>query len=533
MYKVFIVDDEIFVRESFREQIDRQGSGFVLAGEASDGEMALSMIKDLKPDILVTDIRMPFMDGIELARIVKRTMPWVKIVILSGHDEFEYAQKAISIGVEDYILKPIRATELIGALEKAARAIEESLAERADYEALKASWESVAALNEEELFSELIAGEVSSAAAIDRATAMHVDLVAQRYVVVITQLLTEEVSKRALFTLRAQLKALAADNPEVWQSYRGIDRLVTIVMGESDEATLERAYAFAQAVQHETARDGESAIAIGIGSIADRLSGIPRSFFDADQIHKRLGDLARGKVFYSVDLESAESVPAMRFEDVPTYEQLKNASAADIPVLVERFQNPIWTGGLQSTLMKTYIAMEVLLSCSRLIQESGGDPSEILPETRQVGAIAAALNESDGLRATIESVLRRTIRFRDAGYGTKYGAIIRKAQAFIAEHYASPDISLHTVSAHVALSSNHFCTVYAQECGQSFIEYLTMIRVQHAKKLLRDPSRRTSEIAYAVGYNDPHYFSYIFKKQTGLTPRDYRAKAKASDANES
>ena len=101
MYKVFLVDDEIVVRESIRSNIKWENTQFIFSGEAPDGEMALPLIEEIKPDIVITDVKMPFMDGLELSRIVKKNMPWIKVIILSGHDEFEYAKEAIHIGVTD------------------------------------------------------------------------------------------------------------------------------------------------------------------------------------------------------------------------------------------------------------------------------------------------------------------------------------------------------------------------------------------------------------------------------------------------
>ncbi len=116
-YKVFFVEDEIITREGIRDHVDWQANGFEFCGEASDGEMALPLIQTAQPDVLITDIKMPFMDGLQLSKIVRERMPWVKIIILSGHDEFEYAQEAIKLEVTDYILKPITVKKLQSVLQ--------------------------------------------------------------------------------------------------------------------------------------------------------------------------------------------------------------------------------------------------------------------------------------------------------------------------------------------------------------------------------------------------------------------------------
>ncbi len=115
LYKVFLVEDEIVTREGIRDSVDWAGAGLRWCGEAPDGELALAMIEAEAPDILITDIKMPFMDGLELSRIVRERLPQTRIVILSGHDEFRYAQEAIQLGVTDYLLKPVSAQELLDA----------------------------------------------------------------------------------------------------------------------------------------------------------------------------------------------------------------------------------------------------------------------------------------------------------------------------------------------------------------------------------------------------------------------------------
>ena len=121
-YKVFLVEDEIVTREGIRDNVDWKANGFEFCGEASDGDMALPLIQAIKPDVLITDIKMPFMDGLQLSKIIRERMPWVKIIILSGHDEFEYAQEAIKLGVNEYLLKPITVQEMHKVLQKTCRA---------------------------------------------------------------------------------------------------------------------------------------------------------------------------------------------------------------------------------------------------------------------------------------------------------------------------------------------------------------------------------------------------------------------------
>ena len=116
MMRVFIADDEEIIRDGIRNCIEKEQERFLFAGEAPDGEMALPMLMEMKPDVLITDIRMPFMDGLELAKVVRRTMPWLRIVFLSGHDEFEYAQKAVSLHADAYLLKPVSSAQLLETL---------------------------------------------------------------------------------------------------------------------------------------------------------------------------------------------------------------------------------------------------------------------------------------------------------------------------------------------------------------------------------------------------------------------------------
>lgn len=130
MLKVFLVEDEFVVREGIKNNIDWESHGYEFCGEASDGELAFPMIQKLKPDIVITDIRMPFMDGLVLSRLIKKELPWIEIIILSGYEEFEYAKEGIKIGIAEYLSKPINGEELLKEVDALAVKIEEKRKER-------------------------------------------------------------------------------------------------------------------------------------------------------------------------------------------------------------------------------------------------------------------------------------------------------------------------------------------------------------------------------------------------------------------
>ena len=210
MMKVFLVDDEIAIRESLRNSFPWEEKGFQLVGEAPDGEMALPMIRDLNVDILLTDIRMPFMDGMKLCEEVQRTMPWVERIILSGYDDFEYARKAISLGVSEYLLKPVTAKELEAALDRVRDRIETKRRERENLSAMKARIRNENAFLRDKLLESLFTDEGDPAdddAVMRQMRGLGVNLVAGCYAVLDISFAAEGEARSAC---RGALTGLAA-----------------------------------------------------------------------------------------------------------------------------------------------------------------------------------------------------------------------------------------------------------------------------------------------------------------------------------
>ncbi len=188
MLKVFLVEDEIIVREGIKNNINWAAEGFVFAGEASDGELAYPLIQKARPDILITDIKMPFMDGLELSRLVRQEMPDIKIIILSGYDEFEYAKEAISIGITDYLVKPIAGAKLLEAVRKVGKLIQEEQQQKLFLRTFEKERLESIRLGRQKLFRSLASGKKTVSELLQEGREVGLELVANRYNIVLLQI---------------------------------------------------------------------------------------------------------------------------------------------------------------------------------------------------------------------------------------------------------------------------------------------------------------------------------------------------------
>ncbi|MBR5760686.1 two-component system, response regulator YesN [Lachnospiraceae bacterium YSD2013] len=409
--KVFLADDEIVIREGIRESFPWEETPYVLVGEAPDGEMALPMIRDTNPDIVITDIKMPFMDGIELCRTLRAQMPWIGIIVLSGYDEFEYARQCIQLGVREYLLKPINAEELKSVLDKVSAQIK---AERNTFEhaaSLRARMETGGKFVKEKLVGSLFSDEAAEEDArpvLEQLRNMGCPVPAPYYAVIDAAFSPTAEGQEAAAVLAESSNGKVLCSP---------GRVGTrfLVLGDSAEDAEERAYAFATSLARELERSDCKDIRVGIGDIVGEPEKIYTSFKAARHIRH---------------------------------------------LLVERT-----------------------------------DEQAIILGTREMGDVA----------------------------DDKAPAIINEAKLYMSSHFTNPNLMLQDVAKAVNMSNSRFSTVFSQQNGQTFTEYLMYLRLNKAKELLRTTGTRSSQIAREVGYNDAHYFSYIFKKNTGLTPSDYRA----------
>ena len=525
-YKVFLVEDEVVVRESIRDNVPWARTEFLLAGEASDGEMALPLIQDIKPDILITDIKMPFMDGLELARIVRRNLPWIKIIIISGYDEFAFARQAISIAVTDYMLKPLSSADLLETLGRVARQIEGEAADREKIENLNRSLAGGRQLMAERFLNDLATGLVPPGEALEKGTELGLDLLARCYIVAVLTLRVRpagDAHREYAEHLKAEdlVASLLAANHDVAKFSRSLREIVLVFKGEEAGELEKHCYAVCHAMKYEVERKTSCTLTARIGAVRDRIQGIAESLRDAETAQRFAYIFGEDKVIGIEDARRAnfKSADLLQLDSRAVAEVLRRGERADVPGLVDGYLARL-AGEPSTSFYRGFAAAEIGLAAARFVEELGGEVDRVLPG---LGGLESVVGAGQGeLRRFLTALLEAAFDFREQRKRDKYGDLIQRARGYIDGNFADPEISLNAVAREVSVSPSHFSTIFSQEAGRTFIEYLTEARIRRAQELLKTSSLRSSEIAYRVGYKDPHYFSYIFKANTGCTPTEFR-----------
>jgi two-component system response regulator YesN len=522
-YRVFLVEDEVVTREGIRDNVDWTGHGFEFCGEAPDGEMALPLLQATRPDVLITDIRMPFLDGLQLSRIVRDRMPATKIVILSGHDEFEYAQKAIQIGISEYLLKPISVRDLHGMLRKVGAELDRERAEQQALQRLRDQIEESRAALRERFLLKLVTGAASSAEAIEKSQLLGIDLVARCYLIAILRIEPLDPAEPLDYARTQQVHQVIAGqverNPDVFVLRKDVDELVLVMKGSSPENLQEEKDLLLSQVGGQV-ESLHARLVAGVGASRKRIGDICQSFLEAADSLDKLPAARRIGRRSEFDKADLLQVNRSAIEDY-----LRVGSVEGFDRFLEEFLRPLGGPALQSPAVNHYIFMDLVLASARFVDELGGDPAQVVPEFNDIEAVLAGIETGEQLQEQARRVLVGALVYRDGRAGSSYDALIRQARDFIDERYADPSLSLNDVAAQVSLSPCHFSAVFSQETGQTFKECLTEVRIRKAKELLRTTALKTFEICDRVGYNDPHYFSHVFKKQTGVTPGEFRAQA--------
>lgn len=542
MLKIFLAEDEVVVRETIKRMIPWEELGFELVGEAADGEMALPLLIRQQPDLLITDIKMPFMDGLTLARLAKKEIPGLKVVILSGYDDFNYAKQAIGIGVEDYLLKPITKNALIERLSEIRSRYEHEKTQKEYYEKFQREMQAYEKNSSRDFFEALVGGSMDMMEVYKRAEKLGLDIVAEAYnVLIFTMNCDEDFSGQ-----RDEYSSWEAESLELLENFfaghssamlfrSNIFSYGVLLKGQR-ETIEENTRACVDEIRKILSRqDGRREWFLAVGQSVERLSQIQKSYHTASRAFSQRY-LYDENILYYDEMETMEHPGGQAETEDNAYLQKVDVNALN-PAILQKFLGnglqeetenfvkdyfyAIGQEPMESLVFRNYVILNVRFSVISFIKGLGCDTNEMeSADTEEV--LAESGKNMESAIAYAKKMISQAIEIRDQNSGNKNRSILRTAVDFIDSHYMDEEISLNTVANVANVSSNHFSALFSQNMGQTFIEYLTTLRMNKAKELLRCTGMRSSEIAGEIGYKDAHYFSYLFKKTQGMTPSDYR-----------
>ena len=542
MLKIFLAEDEVIVRETIKRMIPWEELGFELVGEAADGEMALPLLIRQKPDLLITDIKMPFMDGLTLAKLAKKELPELKIVILSGYDDFNYAKQAISIGVEDYLLKPITKNALIERLSEIRSRYEHEKTQKEYYEKFQREMQAYEKNSSRDFFEALVRGSMDMMEVYKKAEKLGVDIVAEAYNILIFTMNSEEDfsgQKEGYSEWEAEslemLEEFFSGHPSAMLFRSNIFSYGVLLKGqkESIKEITKECVGKIQGILKR--KESKREWFLAVGQPVERLSQIKKSYHTASRAFSQRYLYVENILYYD-EMEMMEHRSGQADTNDNAYLKKVDVNALN-PAILQKFLSnglqeetenfvkdyfyAIGQEPMESLVFRNYVILNVRFSVLSFLKSLGCDTEEMEPENTEEILAESGKNIESAITYA-KKMISQAITIRDQNSGNKNRSILKTAVDFIDEHYMDEDISLNTAANVANVSSNHFSALFSQNMGQTFIEYLTTLRMNKAKELLRCTGMRSSEVAGEVGYKDAHYFSYLFKKTQGMTPSEYR-----------
>ena len=533
--KVFLVEDEYIVREGIKNNIDWEKNGYDFCGEASDGELAFPMISEKRPDIVITDIRMPFMDGIELSRMIKEEYPEIKIIILSGHEEFEYAKAAIQIGVEEYLLKPINGDELLQVVNRVAQKIKEENESRETLQ--EGEGDENFEYAKRQLLSSLIDDNASLSDAMEQGKKIHLNLMAQCYNIMMLKLQRKNkeqgFSQRILELYKTMEDTLKEQDGQSIMFDRAPEGKVILFMGSGEEEIRRNMDVFAGQFR-EILPEYEDVTYFGsVGVPVMRLRELGESYEAAshgfsyrfltepNQIvdNHTVFDQARNEKKFSCSIGSVD-IQNLDKQKIESF--LKGGEMDEIHFFVEEYMKNTGDAGKNSMIFRQYIVMDMFFVASHFLtqitdgREQLGEPFESPEQMQKI------VSDLEATVVYIKELFAKVMQVRDARTTEHNSDVVENAKKYISENYHDEELTLNIVAHEVNVSPNHLSAMFSQKTGQTFVKYLTDVRMHRAKELLKCTSKRSNEICEEVGYRDPHYFSHLFKKNVGCSPIQYR-----------
>lgn len=531
MCKLLVVDDEHLERQAIQFLVHTRCPEIKVVGEADNGETAVQAAVQQRPDMVVMDIRMPGMNGLEAMAVICRRLPDVKVIILTAFDEFDYAREAVKLGAVEYLLKPVRPDELVRVLNKVADQVREEKRRQAETIALRRQLEQAIPYIQMSLVYDLMTGSIVSADEVrERAALCGVRLDAVATMVLDIDhfaRLTRHDSELDKQLLKQQVyhtvcQAIGSSGLVMPFSSDSLVVIISVDSSLNSDQMTKAVITAAEVIRDKVSSALGLTVTIGVGrcyqnlkdagrSYTEALAAVRQGFFVGTNrvIHiERLPNHVAGSVVYPFHIEKT-ILDKVRCGE-------RHAAKTAICRLLDEI-----VAGSNSMVSVQASVLELLVVLSRAAVEGGASIEQpILLNFDSINALEKC-RSPEAVQRWLQEAVDQYFDNMLENRSTVNRRVINKACEYISQNYRH-NLTLEEVAQTVHLSPYYFSRLFKQETGKNFVEYLTAIRLEKAKKMLRDTQFSITRVAMEVGYHDASYFSRVFRQETGMTPNQYR-----------
>ena len=534
-YSVLLVDDEEEVIQVIQQKIDWDALGFHIAGSAANVVKALEMAEKYQPDVVMTDIKMPYMDGLELSRRLKKEFPTTRILLFTGFDEFEYAREAVHLEVEEYILKPINAAELTQVFTRLKETLDQDRAEKRSVEKLQKYYLESLPLLQTNFYSSLIEGRISEEDLPRYLTDYQIGLTGPYYCCAAFHTSVHHVpdSMSPLLLAMSVQKQVQEHLQEDWDgrifTYLGNTVMIAQMKSETDVLELTDAcdrfcrWAF---------RVLDAEVTAGIGRTVDDILSLGQSYSGAREAVSYRVLYGTGRAINIGEIAPREASGFEPNDDTHLRRLFKSIHLGErdaIEAAVSEYIAEL-SGKVKSVRQYEAAVMELVGSIYRFASGNhlDADPAQ------GGGSLYESVPQME-IRELREWLLSLSLDFSEKLSSARTNAsksYVESARAYVRDNYDDVNLSLDKICSYLGVSGSYFSTVFKKETGDSFISYLTDYRMQQAARLLLETDDKNYIVARKAGYEDANYFSYVFKKTFGMSPSHYRSEKSAGGGQE-
>lgn len=526
IYTVLLVDDEEEAIQVIMRKINWEGLGFSVIGYAGNGVKAFEMVEEFQPDVVMTDIKMPYMDGMELANRIKAEYPTTKLLFLTGFDEFEYAKEAVHLEVEEYILKPVNSVELTNVFTQLKIKLDQEISEKRNVAILEKYYLESLPFLRANFYSTLMEGRIREDEIQRYLTDYQISFEGPLFSCLVIHTSSNQVPKNMnpLLLSTSVQKQARERLGEKWRakcfSYLGNTNLIVQLKNANELPELtdecDRFCKYAQRIIG-------AVVTVGIGQVCETIAELSQSYISAREAvsYRVIYGASRAiNIKEIAPQEISRSGVANDSELFNLFRMIRLSTKEDLIETVNQYLDRISFPA--NSLQQHHIALMELVSAlyrfsannDIAVEDFSGDMRNLYSRILDLEPNALRkwlIDVSLSLRETLISARSRTTK-----------SIVMKAKEYVDSHYSAEEFSLDAICEVLGISNSYFSTIFKKETGNSFIGYLTDYRMDRAARLLIETNEKSYMIAKNVGYTDPNYFSYVFKRRFGVSPSKYR-----------